>query len=86
MSFSAEPRPANASPKPTRFWSIDLRVLASKAWKMSSNWTGTVVWVMGSVPPSLIIWREVPMCRSTYFRPSTDSGRIDAVESAGTLP
>ncbi len=53
---------------------------------MSSNWTGTWVWVIGRVPPSWMSLREPPMCRSTYLRPSTDSGRIDAVESTGTLP
>ena len=65
---------------------MDLRVLASKAWKMSSNWTGTLVWVIGSVPPSSMSRRDPPMCRSTYLRPRTDSGRIDTVESAGTFP
>ena len=86
MSLSAEPRPAKVSPKPTRFWSIDLRVLASNAWKTSSNWTGTFVWVMGSVPPSRDDLARAPTFRSTYLRPNTDSGRIDAVESTGTLP
>ena len=37
VSFSAEPRPASESPKPTRFCWIALRVLGSKALKTSSN-------------------------------------------------
>ena len=85
MSFSAEPRPASAFPNPTRFSWIARRVGALNDWKMSSNCTGTCVWVMGSVPPSAITCCDVPLWRSTYLKPSTDDGRIEALEFTGTL-
>ena len=86
VSFSAEPRPARVFPMPTRFCWIARRVGGLKDWKMSSNCTGTFVCVIGSVPPSAITSCDVPLCRSTYLEPSTDEGRIDAVEFTGTRP
>ena len=53
---------------------------------MSSNWTGTLVWEIGIVPPSAYSCLEVPVWMLTYLRPSSDWAGIEAVESIGTLP
>ena len=86
MSFSAAPREASVSPKPTRSSWAAARVLGSNILKTSSNWTGTFVCDTGSVAPSANMCCEVPLCRSRYFSPSTDRGWIETLESIGTCP
>ena len=87
VSFSAEPRPASASPMPTRFPWIARRVagiegledvLELNRARLSARSAACRRPRSGS--------SMMPLCRSTYFDPSTDSGRIEAVESTGTLP
>jgi len=74
------------SPNPTRFSCAAARVFGSNILNTSSNWTGTFVCETGSVAPSANMCFEVPLCRSRYFRPSTDRGWIETDESIGTWP
>ena len=76
------PRPAKASPNPSRFWRIASRVLSSNMFVNSSNSTGAgVACASGTVSPSAKPSSERPRVSSTYFRPSADFERMSTVES-----
>ena len=73
--FSAVPRPAKASPKPSVAPWIAGRVSRSKVEKTSSYSSGSDARATGTVSPSFQVASASPGISSTYLRPSAERGR-----------